>query len=284
LGKGYSVSPSILVSPTAYHRLQEGDFVMLRSLTLFQLWTYLRAVCMRAMHALVILSLIMPNVTGLAEAASPVAAGPIRSHPQARLVHQTAQATGAEQPAASGTPVAEPVVAAQMETAFQSAPVMFIENVGQFDPHARFQVRGAGGTIFLAEDAIWVTLLEKPQPVDPATIDDPIAARHDNKPLRGVNLRLTLSGANPHPQIEGFNPLDTTVSYFIGNDPAQWKTDVPVYAGVRYKDIYPGVDLEITSENGQWTWRLVGKQPDALTPLSSRHPQGRGKHPAMGRA
>ncbi len=47
---------------------------MLRSLTLFQLWTYLRAASMRALHVLVILSLVMPNLTGLAEAAAPTVA------------------------------------------------------------------------------------------------------------------------------------------------------------------------------------------------------------------
>jgi len=37
---------------------------MLRSLTLFQLWTYLRVACIRALHALVILSLTLPNLAG----------------------------------------------------------------------------------------------------------------------------------------------------------------------------------------------------------------------------
>jgi hypothetical protein len=39
------------------------------------------------------------------------------------------------------------------EQAFRSSPVMFIENVGQFDDRARFQVRGGMGTMWLAEDA-----------------------------------------------------------------------------------------------------------------------------------
>jgi hypothetical protein len=35
---------------------------------------------------------------------------------------------------------------------------MFIQNVGQFADGARFQVRGGDKTIWLAEDAIWVTV------------------------------------------------------------------------------------------------------------------------------
>jgi hypothetical protein len=42
---------------------------------------------------------------------------------------------------------------------------MFIENVGQFDAvgrsddSARFQLYGGAGTTWLADDAIWITLL-----------------------------------------------------------------------------------------------------------------------------
>ena len=41
-----------------------------------------------------------------------------------------------------------------------SAPVMFIENVGQFPDGARFQVRGANNTLWLADDALWITVFE----------------------------------------------------------------------------------------------------------------------------
>ncbi len=44
---------------------------------------------------------------------------------------------------------------------FNSSPVMVIENVGQWDDNARFQVWGGpGGTLWLAEDAIWITVVE----------------------------------------------------------------------------------------------------------------------------
>ncbi|MDO8671744.1 MAG: hypothetical protein Q7O66_10000, partial [Dehalococcoidia bacterium] len=51
----------------------------------------------------------------------------------------------------------------RVAAALQSSPVMFIENVGQFDEGARFQVRGSDSTVYLANDAIWFTLQERPQ-------------------------------------------------------------------------------------------------------------------------
>jgi hypothetical protein len=58
------------------------------------------------------------------------------------------------------------------------------------------------------------------------------------------------------------------VSYFLGNDPDRWHPDVPVWAGVRYVDLYPGVDLELTSQHGRWTWQLVARTP-SLAPSAS---------------
>jgi hypothetical protein len=46
----------------------------------------------------------------------------------------------------------------------RASPVMFIQNVGQFADGARFQVRGGDKTIWLAEDALWVTVVEEPHP------------------------------------------------------------------------------------------------------------------------
>ena len=42
--------------------------------------------------------------------------------------------------------------------------LLFIENVGQFDAGARFQVWGGSGTVWLADGALWITQLDCPHP------------------------------------------------------------------------------------------------------------------------
>ena len=129
--------------------------------------------------------------------------------------------------------------------ALRSAPVMFIENVGQFPDGARFQVWGGPATVWLAEDAVWFTIVER-GPID-------TEAEREDEPLRGVNLKLSFPGANPHPRLQPFDRLDTVVSYFTGSDPDQWRSAVPVWGGVRYLDLYPGVDLVV---GATLPWRL----------------------------
>lgn len=143
----------------------------------------------------------------------------------------------------------------------KTSSAMFIENVGQFDPGARFQVRGLPGTVYLADDGIWFTLLDN-GPAKEARARGPQGRRDlaEEMPSRGVNLRLSYTGANPHARMEGLNPQKTVVSYFLGNDPDKWRPNVPVWGGVRYVDIYPGVDLEITGENGHLNQRFVVRE------------------------
>ncbi|GEM_PF-2444178 len=159
----------------------------------------------------------------------------------------------------------------QVANTLASTDVMFIENVGQFAEGARFQVRGADRTVWLAEDGIWVTVMEPRlpdgRPASPFFHQEREEVAGERGEIHGVNLKLSFPGTNPHPRLEPFNRLDTVVSYFIGNDPEKWRTNVPVWGGVRYVDLYPGVDLEIAGRGGSWTWRLVCSEADCQSAL-----------------
>jgi hypothetical protein len=54
---------------------------------------------------------------------------------------------------------------------------------------------------------------------------------------------LRYLGANPHPRVVGLKELSGKVNYFIGSNPRRWYTDIPTYARVEYRDVYPGVNL-----------------------------------------
>ncbi|MEI7847763.1 MAG: SBBP repeat-containing protein [Chloroflexota bacterium] len=156
-----------------------------------------------------------------------------------------------------------------------TSSIMFVENTGQFDPAARFQVQGANTSIWLAENALWISILEKPAGTASPDAGSLAAVPGSSPapagpPTKGVDLRLTYPGSNPNPTLEPFNRLSTHFSYFTGQDPAQWRKDVPVWGGVRYKNLYPNIDLEISSENGQVVQRLVTRTGADLSDVSLR--------------
>ncbi len=135
-------------------------------------------------------------------------------------------------------------------------PLLFIENAGQFAADVLYQVHGAGWTLWLAEDGLWLTVYEEATP--------PAGSPQERKraratPRRAVNLKLSFAGANTTPRLEATGKLSTKVSFFLGSDPAAWRRGVPVWSSVRYENLYPGVDLELTGEGGRLVQKLVAR-------------------------
>jgi hypothetical protein len=81
-------------------------------------------------------------------------------------------------------------------------------------------------------------------------------------------LRLKLLRANPAAKVSGVNELPGKSNYLTGNDPKQWRTNVPTYGRVRYENIYPGVDLVYYGkQGGQLEYDFVvapGADPSAI--------------------
>ena len=135
--------------------------------------------------------------------------------------------------------------------------IMFVENEGQFADVVRYQVLGGSSVISLAQDALWVTLMEETSPNNTVQPGLPLEKELPAEQTQGVMIKLSFAGSNPSPVMEPFDPIETSVNFFHGSDPANWKSNVPVWGGVRYINLYPGIDLEVSSENGQVVQRLV---------------------------
>jgi len=56
------------------------------------------------------------------------------------------------------------------------------------------------------------------------------------------SLRFHFRNANPAAGIAGEDLLPSRSFYYSGNDPARWQKDVPNYARLRYRGLYPGID------------------------------------------
>jgi hypothetical protein len=155
----------------------------------------------------------------------------------------------------------------------------FEPNLGQTNPQGRFLAHGRGYALFLDGKEVVLALggrqssvfsrqfRKRPWSVvrssSPGDVDlGPDGGRGLPKALLGSpvsfssefrtqnselspassSVRLRLVGANPHPELVGLDKLKGKSNYFIGNDPKKWRTNVPNYARVLAKDVYPGID------------------------------------------
>ena len=141
----------------------------------------------------------------------------------------------------------------QVAQAYWKLPLSFEVNRGQTDARVKFVSRGRGYRLFLTSTEAVLALrkhaaeelrdsAERAQPV--AEIAPALAGRprKNVSPLSDV-LRMHFLGANPAAEILGVNELPGRSNYFLGNDPEKWQRNVPAYAKVEYRNIYPGIDL-----------------------------------------
>ncbi len=75
--------------------------------------------------------------------------------------------------------------------------------------------------------------------------------------LRGSTVRLQWLGANPSADAAGLQPQAAATNYLTGADAKQWRTGVPHFARIQYRDLFPGVDIVYYGNPGQLEYDLV---------------------------
>ena len=124
---------------------------------------------------------------------------------------------------------------------FEAIPLSFEPNMGQADPRVRFLSRGPGYTLFLTPDAAMLSLRRASgRPSDRRAAANLVPTRSSSA---GV-ITMRMVGSDRNASIEGMSPLTSHTNSFLGNDPSAWRTGIPNFSAVRYRSVYPGVDLK----------------------------------------
>src|SRR5438477_4888670 len=145
-------------------------------------------------------------------------------------------------------------------------PLHFEANRGQIHKNVRFLSRGPGYSLYLiAGEAVLV--LSKPNADTKRDSRSTPEQGDAQTPVKAVALRMHLVGAAPKPPVSGLDELPGKANYFIGQDPAKWRTNVPTYAKVQYENIYPGIDLLYYGNQRQLEYDFVvapGANPEKI--------------------
>jgi Beta-propeller repeat len=180
----------------------------------------------------------------------------------ASALSRTAEAQAKERPADTKVRAAD---------SFARLPLSFEANQGQADPEVKFLARGQGYTLFLTRGGGAVLTLHKPARKPKSlrrAANRPVAEPEPETVSPSAVLRMSLTGATGTPQLEGVDELSGKANYFIGNDPKKWRTNVPLFTKVKYRDVYPGVDVVYYGNQKQLEHDFVvapGADPHAIT-------------------
>jgi len=152
-----------------------------------------------------------------------------------------AVAAGGSLPATTGSTGSRDSTDTGTAARYGALPLVFEANAGQAAAGVAYVAHGKGYALALSPDALTLAL----------TRGDGKASRDATPAARQTaSLRFAFAGANPAPTLTSEDALPGVVNYLIGNDPAQWQTNVPTSARVRYTTLYPGIDLTVYGTNG----------------------------------
>lgn len=122
------------------------------------------------------------------------------------------------------TPKPDPS-SAQLVRNYGALPLTFESNRGQAESSIRFLSNGTGYSVLFKNREV-----------------DMLLPTHGGRP-NTLRMQLGDPDAGPIPVLAGENQLPERVNYFLGNDPAKWRTGVPTFEKVSYTRAFPGVDL-----------------------------------------
>ncbi len=159
-------------------------------------------------------------------------------------------------------------------------PLYFTKNEGQWDERVLYRTSSGGSTVSFCRDGITYQFTHRvtshsTDPLDPADLTQgPVTTRAGHTGVRDsvemVVVRAAFVGANPDVEIVAEDQQQYRCNYFIGNDPTKWRTDVPNFASVTYKGLYPGVDLRYEARDGVLTSSLTALAPSQLDGVAIR--------------
>jgi len=161
-------------------------------------------------------------------------------------------------------------------------PLYFIQNDGQMNETVRFYEKGNERVTFFTESGVYISLAGW----------QGSQVRSRNPEIRGENaeeyrsngeteksaerfkmqntkckvqnpepaiIRFLPLGANKHPKIVAEGLQKGKINYLTGNDPKRWKTNIPTYQAVVYKDIYKNTDMKFYGNNRQLEYDIIVK-------------------------
>jgi beta-propeller repeat-containing protein len=140
----------------------------------------------------------------------------------------------------------------KVRESYGKLPLSFEANEGQFDSRVKFVSRGGGHTVFLTSTEAVLSLYAPVKSARDREADaistDSWDARAEREAAGRSVLRMKLIGAAHPREIGGIDELPGSSNYFIGDDSTRWRTGIKCYSKVRYRLVYPGIDLIFHSE------------------------------------
>jgi gliding motility-associated-like protein len=126
----------------------------------------------------------------------------------------------------------------------------FTENKGQWNSNVLYAANVDGGKIWFEQNAITYSFYDKQ-----ALRENHILSPHQTKKkVREHAYRMRFLQANNSPRLQASGKSADYNNYFIGRDVSSHASKAYHYQKLHYKDLYPGIDMELESANNSFKY------------------------------
>jgi gliding motility-associated-like protein len=137
----------------------------------------------------------------------------------------------------------------------QNVPLEFVENRGQWDGPFLYKSANSSTDVFL-EKGGFTYLVAAAE--NKKLIHDYKHNEISTPPmLRFHAYRVIFEGSSSHVTLKEHKRQPHYYNYYLGSKPERWKTEIHPVLNVDYKELYPGVDVHIASENQRLKYDFI---------------------------
>jgi Beta-propeller repeat len=137
------------------------------------------------------------------------------------------------------------LAASSHQHSLSDLPMSFEANRGQFGGDVQFLAHAKNYDVWLTSDSVILDL---------------------GAPAMRRELAIEFRGANPRPEIERLDVVNTKTNYYFGA-PTAWLTQIPHYSRLVYREVYPGIDIEFRASEGDLEFNIIvhsGGNPESV--------------------
>ncbi len=135
-------------------------------------------------------------------------------------------------------------------------PLRFIENAGQWDAGVKFGiVRGMEKAAFTKEGIVFFRPARNVTRMPDVETHAVTSGDVEDRTLERMDLRFV----NPNPDLRmvGIGEAAGKTNFYSGSDSTRWYSGIGAFTGIRYENVWDGIDIEYMAQDGRLAQRII---------------------------
>lgn len=156
---------------------------------------------------------------------------------------------------------------AQSDSLHIEGSLQFVKNCGQWQDNVLYKTPLFNGAIFFEPSCMTFHFFEAP-----------FLQNHTSPNLQSKNdyfvqfssYKVHFLSSNPDVNVHSYNPYPFYYNFFIGKRRDNWASRVPLFSEIRYINLYNGINLHLSQQNGHLKYEFVVEpyaNPDQISLL-----------------